>query len=332
MSSGNNNLGRIRVRRKRFAQSKGSLGGPLQRWRALKLLANPEAILGLAVVAVLIFLDWYRRSPQRRSNADHLMSSVLTANPWFASLWFWITVAAILATLAIWKLPVWQVARSTGLKSTTRFERENEARKTLAQIVAGVIVLAGLYSSVETFDLSRQGQITDRFTKAIEQLGAQDAHEQPKIEVRLGGIYALERIARDSQRDHPVIMEVLTAYVRKNLPRSDSERQVEDRMGISRSDEKKIPQAAGANPREDIRAVLTVLGRRVQKYDSRPPDLTYVDLSGADHGGIDLSGADLRRADLSGAKGLSQSQIESAYGNKDTNLPPGLKILANWLK
>ncbi len=38
------------------------------------------------------------------------------------------------------------------------------------------------------------------------------------LEVRLGGIYALERIARDSPKDHWTIMEVLTAYVRENSP------------------------------------------------------------------------------------------------------------------
>src|SRR3982751_6161439 len=36
----------------------------------------------------------------------------------------------------------------------------------------------------------------------------------PNLEVRLGAIYALERIPRDSERDHWPIMEVLCAYVR----------------------------------------------------------------------------------------------------------------------
>ena len=62
-----------------------------------------------------------------------------------------------------------------------------------------------------------QGHITDRYTKAIEQLGKLDG-DKPNIEIRLGAIYALERIARDSPRDHWTIMEVLTAYVRQNSP------------------------------------------------------------------------------------------------------------------
>ena len=56
-----------------------------------------------------------------------------------------------------------------------------------------------------THELTEQGQVTDRYTKAIEQLGSE------KLDVRIGGIYALERIARDSARDHPTVMEVLSA-------------------------------------------------------------------------------------------------------------------------
>ena len=59
---------------------------------------------------------------------------------------------------------------------------------------------------------AEQGHITDRFTKAIEQLGSKE------MAVRLGAIYALERISRDSPEDHWTIMEVLTAYVRDNAP------------------------------------------------------------------------------------------------------------------
>ena len=125
----------------------------------------------------------------------------------------------IVVILLWWKLPKVQVARSKALTDQIRFDRENEARKTLAQILGGIFLLAGLYSSVQTFNLAREGQITDRYTKAIEQLGASDGTGISKLEVRLGGIYALERIARDSERDHRTIMEVLTTYVREHSPR-----------------------------------------------------------------------------------------------------------------
>ena len=41
----------------------------------------------------------------------------------------------------------------------------------------------------QTVAVAQEGQITERFTRAIEQLGSD------KIAIRLGGIYALERVA-----------------------------------------------------------------------------------------------------------------------------------------
>jgi hypothetical protein len=50
--------------------------------------------------------------------------------------------------------------------------------------------------------------LTDRYSKAIEHLG------DSKVDVRLGGIYALERVAADSPTDRSAIIEVLCAFVR----------------------------------------------------------------------------------------------------------------------
>lgn len=38
------------------------------------------------------------------------------------------------------------------------------------------------------------------------------------MEIRIGGIHAPARIARDSESDYATIMQVLTAYVRQNAP------------------------------------------------------------------------------------------------------------------
>jgi hypothetical protein len=51
---------------------------------------------------------------------------------------------------------------------------------------------ASLELNREQLRVAQESQITDRFTKAIEQLGSD------KLAIRLGGIYALERIAKDS--------------------------------------------------------------------------------------------------------------------------------------
>ena len=72
---------------------------------------------------------------------------------------------------------------------------------------------------LEDHTATEDGRITDRFSKAVEQLGARNSDGSKQIEPRLGGIYALERIARDSARDAWPIMEILSAYVRENAPR-----------------------------------------------------------------------------------------------------------------
>jgi len=44
----------------------------------------------------------------------------------------------------------------------------------LAQILGGTALLSGLYFTWRTLQVNREGQITDRFTRAIDQLGATD--------------------------------------------------------------------------------------------------------------------------------------------------------------
>jgi hypothetical protein len=215
-------------------------------------------------------------------------------------------VTILIVTLVLWKLPKRQAQRSLGLNVRNQFDRENDARKTLAQIIGGVLLLAGFYSSVRTLDLQREGQVTDRFTKAIDQLGAVQPggavgeKGKPKInlEVRLGGIYALERIANDSQKDEWTIMEVLTAYVRENAARTD------EVMGP--------PGEPSTRLRADIQAILTVIGRRnaSPEFPPRPVKLQehlfvdvfqILDLRNTKLGGANLYAANLRGANLHGA-------------------------------
>ena len=64
----------------------------------------------------------------------------------------------------------------------------------------------------EQTSADRERRITESFAKAVEQLGSD------KLETRLGGIYTLERIARESEREYWPIMETLTAFVREHAP------------------------------------------------------------------------------------------------------------------
>jgi Pentapeptide repeats (8 copies) len=153
-----------------------------------------------------------------------------------------------------------------------------------------------------TLELTEQGQVTDRYTKAIEQLGSNT------IDVTIGGIYALERIARDSPRDHPTVTEVLAACIREHsrdpLPRPTPGSDTPERT-----------------TRPDIQAAVTVIGRRGTTNDRGQinlrgiylpnADLTGVKLPEADLTGADLMGADLALADLTGAN-LALANLDKA--------------------
>jgi hypothetical protein len=127
-----------------------------------------------------------------------------------------------------------------------------------------------------THDLTEQGQVTDRYTKAVEQLGSD------KLSVRIGGIYALERVARDSAIDHPTVMEVLTAFIREG-PKEPSDP----------GDVLEIPA--------DVQAAVTVVARRDAKRDKPQIDLTGANLRNAQLASATLAGADLAYATLAAA-------------------------------
>jgi hypothetical protein len=112
-----------------------------------------------------------------------------------------------------------------------RQSQENNQKNTQAQ----------LKQSRDELAINREGQITDRFTRAIDQLGATDNKGNKLFEIRIGGIYALERIANESEKDYWPIMEVLTAYVRQHARRwaeelqERTERAVEDKGALQYS-------------------------------------------------------------------------------------------------
>jgi uncharacterized protein YjbI with pentapeptide repeats len=260
----------------------------------------------LGMILLLILIVWLGLSGKAHSWLFHCVSAMswMLTQPLPEVL----VVVGIFVILALWLLPKWQVSDSRGLTDQNRFDRENEARKTLAQIIGGVLVLAGLYSSLQTFslqqqtfslqqhtfDLQREGQITDRFTKAIDQLGAVEtgADGKPKInlEARLGGIYALERIAHDSPKDYrTIVTEIFPTYVRENSPSKYYAGNTAS--GLSAPGPTTLPPEAKDQPiRADLQAILMVIGMRDRTDDlvSRRIDLSHADLSGADLSGLHL--------------------------------------------
>ena len=200
-----------------------------------------------------------------------------------------------------------------------------------------------LEATRKTVELTEQGQVTDRYIRAIKQLGSQ------QLDVRIGGIYALERVAHDSPRDHAAVMRVLAVFVREH----------------SREQWPPRKQKTDATPpretRPDVQAALRVIGRRDSTLDPKvidlyaanltcasfyasnlkDADLIEVDLTGAYLKRADLTGADLKRAtltcanlkgaDLTGAKNLTEVDLTGA-DLTDTRFSQGVQIPEGWVQ
>ncbi len=224
---------------------------------------------------------------------------------------FLILVGSIFIVLILWLVPKWQTnslrrsfseadMRRLDPKDRIQFEKdviaaENNARVTLAQILGGVGLLFGLYLTYRNIkvahknvEVAEQGKLTERFSKAVELLGSE------KIEVRLGGIYALERIAWDSMKDHWTVMEVLTAFVREQSKEA-LKKMVED----YKSSEDKEPawfyiEQPKTKLRDDIQAALTVIGRR--RWVDQETEHQRIDLRNSALPGASLFNAKLQKA------------------------------------
>jgi uncharacterized protein YjbI with pentapeptide repeats len=199
-------------------------------------------------------------------------------------------------TLWDWmKLLIVPIILALGGVLITQMDRLNSARR----------LAADREQAQAEQSLTRQGQITDRFARAIDQLGKTDARGNRVFEVRLGGIYALEQIARDSEQDYWPIMEVLAAYVRQHapwIPEEDQQGEEDSREATETT--KVLP------PAPDIQAITAVLRRRNRYFghgEPEPLDLALTNLSRAN-----LSGAYLSRANLSGAY-LRGAYLRGAY-------------------
>jgi hypothetical protein len=118
----------------------------------------------------------------------------------------------------------------------------------------------------------------------------------------LGGIYALERISRESEEDYWPIMEILAAYVRHNAPRSSAEEFDEEEWRVDH-----------AQP--DIQAILHIIGRRPRAWptqeskriDLEGTNLRFAAFFGANVTGVWFWNADLRRAQF------QQANLRGAY-------------------
>src|ERR1700751_1393368 len=127
-----------------------------------------------------------------------------------------LVAVAGLAALVIRFAPPWLVS-TKGLTGAARLDELNRVRVGLLLIVlgAGAAAVAGYVFTTPSRD--RNGEqsdrhIPERFMRAVDQIG------HPALDVRLGGIYSLERLAREAPEHHPPIMKILPAFCRAHAP------------------------------------------------------------------------------------------------------------------
>ncbi|HUB98458.1 MAG TPA: pentapeptide repeat-containing protein [Solirubrobacterales bacterium] len=246
-------------------------------------------------------------------------------------------LVVILLVLAVFFVPDWIVKSPAGIDELSGSElvqaelsveqTRNSVRTTLVQAIGGALVLLTFAVGFGQLIVTRQGQLVDRFTKTIDQMGDES------LDVRLGGIFALQQIARRPEYALPAA-EMLHSYLKTHARLEDEElrRRREGRYPYEPADE--LPLAP------DLQAALRILvgeglWRRASSgsldlslLDLRHADLEDADLLGmvllntrlegsnlrgvnlveADLRGAFLSSADLTGADLSGAD-LSEAML-----------------------
>ncbi|MEU5953910.1 hypothetical protein [Streptomyces sp. NPDC047525] len=118
-----------------------------------------------------------------------------------------VTLVVLIVVVAPRHLLDWD---TSGARVPDRAKAINDIRATLLQGLAGLALLVGAFFTWRQLQVSRHGQLTGRFTAAVEQLG------HSSVGVRIGAIFALERIAVDSRDDRGAVVEVLCLFAQRN--------------------------------------------------------------------------------------------------------------------
>jgi hypothetical protein len=191
---------------------------------------------------------------------------------WAVICLFIVTIA--LAALVLWILPVFLTQHpSNGTTAAERLKATNDVRAPLVAFMVAIGAVGTLWFTARTYALNREGHVTDRYSKALGQLGDNVSW------VRIGGVYALERIGKDSPNERSSIIYVLGAFIRERS------KELRDRPDV---------------PPQDVKAGLQVVARLLAisnaTLDLRDAYLSHTDLSGLPKERTLLEGADLQDA------------------------------------
>ncbi len=155
--------------------------------------------------------------------------------------------ALVAVGLAIWLIPRWQVDRwrRAGISDEEKLaELGVQARSSITQALGGLALIVTIaitafqvnearrssdsaqqnadknfdlaqQSAARNFALAQRGQVSERFSRAVEQLGATDENRNPDTAVRTGALFSLMRIGIDSPAHTQPALLVVATYVRR---------------------------------------------------------------------------------------------------------------------
>jgi hypothetical protein len=161
------------------------------------------------------------------------------------------------------------LSSNEGLTPKDALNAQNSARTAVVQAVGGMALLVGLVFTARSFRLTREGHITERFSQAIGHLGSDH------LTARIGGLYALERIGRDSPHDRRAVRENLIRFITVAVPTCDDQ------------------DAEDFHMPSDVEVAIRVLGRRRGiEFESKRLDLAEICLRGMPGDRADWRNAD----------------------------------------
>lgn len=282
--------------------------------RAAAMLTKATALmtwllLAVGVVALMV------------ADRESTVAAILSMRPLLP----YLVLLSALCVIGVFFVPPWVVRRRLGARSLDTekvIEAENSLRSSLFQAIGSALLVLGFVVTWQQLDqsrdqaertnnqtaaqleLTRNGQVAERFARAMEQLASD------RVDVRVGGIYALESLLEEFEaeqrkaagsgaeadedlragaRTTSAIVEILVAYVQVRT--------------------KRVPDATAPNTAHDVQAVLTILGRHAARVPIQV-SLANTDLRGYRLAGCvsedqcarfdkaDFSGSDLRRVDF----------------------------------
>jgi hypothetical protein len=218
---------------------------------------------------------------------------------------------AILGLLAVWLIPKWQARRwlDAGVDPDKVAELEISARGTLVQLVGGlalILTFAATWTQLadsrrasdKTLELAAQQQHSERFSRAIEQLGS------PSRVSRVAAMAGLAAVVRGPvPADREPALQVVLAYLRTaHRPPASG---VTLQLGFPPRDCSR-PSHNPTLPEPDMQAAVTLLIAHAELSQR------LHDLSNLDFAGLDAESADFRGAHLNGA-GLHEANLDGAH-------------------